>query len=50
MRIEALFEWLNPILDNIGMSWFSVDPGIEVPWLIFVPIPLFAFEWEDYLH
>jgi len=41
--IGGLFEWLNPILENIGMSWFSIDPGSEIPWLIFVPIPLFAF-------
>jgi GPH family glycoside/pentoside/hexuronide:cation symporter len=41
--IGAIFEYLNPILDNIGMSWFSIDPGSEIPWLIFLPIPLFAF-------
>ncbi len=41
--IGSIFESLNPILDNIGMSWFTIDPGSEIPWLIFVPIPLFAF-------
>jgi len=41
--IGSIFESLNPILDNIGMSWFSIDPGSEIPWLMFVPIPLFAF-------
>ena len=41
--IGSLFESLNPILENIGMSWFSIDPGSEIPWLIFLPIPLFAF-------
>ena len=41
--IGSLFEYLNPTLDNIGMSWFSIDPNNEIPWLIFVPIPLFAF-------
>jgi GPH family glycoside/pentoside/hexuronide:cation symporter len=41
--VGSLFESLNPILDSIGMSWFSIDPGSEIPWLIFVPIPLFAF-------
>jgi GPH family glycoside/pentoside/hexuronide:cation symporter len=25
------------------MSWFTIEPGSEIPWLIFVPIPLFAF-------
>ncbi len=41
--VGSLFESLNPVLDNIGMSWFSIDPGSEIPWLIFLPIPLFAF-------
>ena len=41
--IGSIFESLNPILDNIGMSWFTIDPGSEIPWLMFVPIPLFAF-------
>jgi len=41
--VGSLFEFLNPVLENIGMSWFSVDPGSDIPWLIFVPIPLFAF-------
>ena len=41
--VGSLFESLNPVLDNIGMSWFSIEPGSEIPWLIFVPIPLFAF-------
>ena len=41
--IGYVFEHLNPVLDKIGMSWFSIDPGSEIPWLIFVPIPLFAF-------
>ena len=41
--VSSIFESLNPMLENVGMSWFSIDPGAEVPWLIFVPIPLFAF-------
>ena len=41
--VGSLFESLNPTLENIGMSWFSIDPGSDIPWLIFVPIPLFAF-------
>lgn len=41
--VSSLFETINPFLDSVGMSWFSIDPGSEVPWLIFVPIPLFAF-------
>lgn len=41
--VGYVFESLNPVLENIGMSWFSIDPGADIPWLIFVPIPLFAF-------
>ncbi len=41
--LGSLFEYLNPILDNVGMSWFSIDPGSEISWLMFLPIPLFAF-------
>jgi GPH family glycoside/pentoside/hexuronide:cation symporter len=41
--VASIFEFLNPYLDSIGMSWFSVDIGDGVPWLIFLPIPLFAF-------
>ncbi len=38
-----IFDGLNPILNDIGMSWFTIDTGTEIPWLIFAPIPLFAF-------
>lgn len=41
--VGSIFEYLNPILDNIGMSWFSIEPGSEIPWLIFLPLPLIAF-------
>ena len=41
--VGSIFETLNPILNDIGMSWFTIDPANEIPWLIFVPIPLFAF-------
>jgi len=41
--VTSIFDFLNPILDSIGMSWFSIDVGDGVPWLIFLPIPLFAF-------
>lgn len=41
--VGSVFETINPFLDSIGMSWFSIDPGSEVPWLVFLPIPLFAF-------
>lgn len=41
--VGSIFESINPALESIGMSWFSIDPGSDIPWLIFVPIPLFAF-------
>lgn len=41
--LGSIFEFLNPYLENIGMSWFTIDVSNGVPWLIFLPIPLFAF-------
>ena len=41
--LGAFFEFLNPYLDSLGLSWFSIDVSDGVPWLIFLPIPLFAF-------
>ncbi len=41
--IGGIFESINPFLESAGMSWFTIDPGSDVPWLVFVPIPLFAF-------
>ncbi|MFL1010556.1 MFS transporter [Flavisericum labens] len=41
--VGSIFEVLNPYLDSMGMSWFSIDVSNGVPWLIFLPIPLFAF-------
>jgi GPH family glycoside/pentoside/hexuronide:cation symporter len=41
--IGGIFEFLNPTLDAIGMSWFSIDTAQGAPWLIFLPIPFMAF-------
>jgi GPH family glycoside/pentoside/hexuronide:cation symporter len=41
--VGSLFESLNPILESIGMSWFSIDTSQGAPWLIFLPLPLMAF-------
>ena len=41
--VAYIFDGLNPVLNDIGMSWFTIDTGNEIPWLIFAPIPLFAF-------
>nr|WP_321228011.1 MFS transporter [uncultured Psychroserpens sp.] len=41
--VASIFETLNPFLDSIGMSWFSIDTSQGGPWLMFVPIPLMAF-------
>jgi len=41
--VASIFDFLNPFLDSAGMSWFSIDASNGVPWLIFLPIPFFAF-------
>jgi GPH family glycoside/pentoside/hexuronide:cation symporter len=41
--VASVFETINPFLENIGMSWFSVDTAQGGPWLMFLPIPFMAF-------
>jgi len=41
--IASMFEAINPFLDSVGMSWFSIDTSQGGPWLMFLPIPLMAF-------
>ena len=41
--VYNIFEFLNPYLDTVGMSWFSIDVSYGIPWLIFMPIPFIAF-------
>lgn len=41
--IGSAFGYLNPYLNDIGMSWFTINPDNDIPWLIFLPIPFFAF-------
>ena len=41
--LGVFFNYLNPYLESIGASWFTIDVANGVPWLIFIPIPLFAF-------
>jgi len=41
--VGSVFEFLNPVLDNLGMSWFSIDASQGIPWLIFLPLPFIAF-------
>lgn len=41
--VATIFDFLNPFLESLGMTWFSIDVSNGIPWLIFVPIPLFAF-------
>ncbi len=41
--VASIFGFLDPILDQLGMSWFSIDASGGIPWLIFVPIPFIAF-------
>ena len=41
--VGSIFEFLNPYLESVGMSWFSIDTSQGAPWLIFLPLPLMAF-------
>jgi GPH family glycoside/pentoside/hexuronide:cation symporter len=41
--VASVFNAINPFLDSIGMSWFSIDISQGAPWLMFVPIPFMAF-------
>lgn len=41
--VAKVFDYLNSILESIGMSWFSIDTSQGSPWLIFMPIPFMAF-------
>jgi GPH family glycoside/pentoside/hexuronide:cation symporter len=41
--VGSLFDFLNPTLDYLGMSWFQIDVSQGAPWLIFLPIPFIAF-------
>jgi GPH family glycoside/pentoside/hexuronide:cation symporter len=41
--VVSIFETINPFLNNIGMSWFSMDVSQGGPWLMFLPIPFMAF-------
>lgn len=41
--VSYVFGYLNPKLEMLGMSWFTIDTTQAVPWLIFFPIPLIAF-------
>lgn len=41
--VVSIFDTINPFLDSIGMSWFSMDISQGGPWLMFLPIPFMAF-------
>ena len=41
--MASIFDTINPFLDSIGMSWFSMDTSQGGPWLMFLPIPFMAF-------
>lgn len=41
--IGSVFDTIDPFLDSIGMSWFSMDLTQGGPWLMFLPIPFMAF-------
>ena len=41
--LQSFFDSIGPTLDQIGMSWFTIDTSMGIPWLMFLPIPLLAF-------
>jgi GPH family glycoside/pentoside/hexuronide:cation symporter len=41
--VASLFDAINPFLESVGMSWFSIDTSQGSPWLMFLPIPFIAF-------
>uniref|UniRef100_UPI0040482EEF MFS transporter n=1 Tax=Polaribacter sp. TaxID=1920175 RepID=UPI0040482EEF len=41
--VASFFDMINPFLESVGMSWFSMDTSQGGPWLMFLPIPLMAF-------
>lgn len=41
--VASVFEYLNPFLETINASWFSIDTSNGAPWLMLIPIPFFAF-------
>ena len=41
--LQSFFTAIGPTLEQLNMSWFTVDTAFGVPWLIFLPIPLLAF-------
>ncbi|NND53156.1 MAG: MFS transporter [Flavobacteriaceae bacterium] len=41
--VVSIFDTIDPFLNSIGMSWFSMDTSQGGPWLMFLPIPLMAF-------
>jgi GPH family glycoside/pentoside/hexuronide:cation symporter len=41
--VAGIFDWMNPFLETIGMTWFSIDTSQGSPWLMFIPIPFIAF-------
>ena len=41
--VASFFESINPFLDSVGLSWFSMDVSQGGPWLMFLPIPFMAF-------
>lgn len=41
--IQSFFDAISPALSSIGMSWFTIDTTLGVPWLMFIPVPFLAF-------
>lgn len=41
--LQLFFDSISKTLNDLGMSWFTIDTSHGVPWLIFLPVPLLAF-------
>lgn len=41
--LKSIFTTLEPTLESLNMSWFTINTDNGVPWLMFLPIPLLAF-------
>ena len=41
--LQSFFDFIGPTLNQMNMSWFTINTESGVPWLIFLPIPLLAF-------
>lgn len=41
--VQSVFDAIGPTLNQLNMSWFTIDTSHGIPWLIFLPLPFLAF-------